>query len=112
MLHSTLFQDADRMTANYMFLTGSQAEYIQRMKADILAAFDTLESIENRINSYSPENENTFFNAERLERWYFAAVDKYIELCWAFESWIYSQGYFGTIAAYKDTPKRAILLNA
>lgn len=111
-MHLFLFRDADQMLANYMFLTGSQADYIQRMKADILSAFDTLESIENRVNSYSPENENTFFNAERLERWYFAAVKKYFELCRAFESWLYSQGYFGTIAAYKDTPKRAILLNA
>lgn len=112
MLHSVLFQDADQMSVNYMFLTGLQADYIQRMKADILSAFKTLESIERRIDSYTPEKENTFFNAERLERWYFAAVEKYAELCLTFESWLYSQGYFNTIAGRKDTPKQAILINA
>lgn len=111
-MHLFLFRDANQMSADYMFLTGSQADYIQRMKADILSAFDTLESIENRINSFNPENENTFFNAERLERWYFAAVEKYVELCRTFETWLYSQDYFYTIAGRKDTPKRAILINA
>lgn len=111
-MHLFLFRDADQMAANYMFLTGSQLDYIQTMKAAILAAFDNLESIERKVNNYTPENENTFFNAERLERWYFAAVNRYAELCRTFESWLYYQGYFSTIAGRKDTPKTAVLINA
>jgi hypothetical protein len=111
-MHLFLFRDADQMAANYMFLTGSQFDYIQTMKAAILAAFDNLESIERKVNNYTPENENTFFNAERLERWYFAAVKRYTELCRTFEMWLYHQGYFATIAGRKDTPKTAVLINA
>lgn len=111
-MHLFLFRDADQMASNYMFLTGQQLDYIQTMKAAILSAHDNLESIEDRISNYSPANENTFFNAERLERWYFAALQRYSELCKDFEKWLYNQGYFGTIAARRDTPKVAILLNA
>ena len=100
------------MAEKYIFLTGSQLDYIQTMKAAILAAHANLESIEDRANNYTPENENTFFNAERLERWYFAAVHRYAELCGTFETWLYRQGYFFTIAGRKDTPKTAVLINA
>ena len=111
-MHLVLFRDADQMKANYLFLTGSQLDFIQTMKAAILTAHANLESIEDRVNSYTPENENTFFNAERLERWYFAAVHRYTELCRQFENWLYKQGYFSTIAGRTDTPKHAILINA
>lgn len=43
MLHSVLFQDADRMAANYMFLTGSQADTIARYKSEISGVFEHLE---------------------------------------------------------------------
>lgn len=111
-MHLFLFRDADLMIANYLFLSGGQLDYIRTMKAAILAAHDNLEHIEGRISNYSPENENTFFNAERLERWYFAAVAKYAELCQTFENWLYSQGYFYTIAGRQDAPKKALLINA
>lgn len=111
-MHLFLFRDADQMASNYMFLTGQQLDYIQTMKAAILSAHDNLESIEDRISYYSPANESTFFNAERLERFYFAAIQRYSELCKDFEKWLYKQGYFETIAARRDTPKVAILLNA
>lgn len=111
MLHSFLFQDADRMTANYMFLTGSQADTIARYKSQISGVFERLEHLERIATGQTPASP-LYQDLERLERLYFAVQGKYCDLCAKFEKWLYNQGYFCTIAAYKDTPKQAILLNA
>lgn len=107
MYHSHLFKDADQMTANYMFLTGSQLDTIQAAKRDILILSEHLQRLEAMT-----AQEDTTTDPERLERWYFYTVDKYIKMCDSFGAWLYSCGYFGTIAARKDTPKQAILINA
>ena len=107
MCHSHLFRDADQMTKNYMFLTGSQLDTIQTAKRDILSLSERLQRLEAMT-----AQEDTKIDPERLERWYFYTVDKYIKMCDSFGAWLYSCGYFGTIAARKDTPKQAILINA
>lgn len=107
MYHSHLFRDADQMTANYMFLTGSQLDTIQAAKRDILSLSERLQRLEAMT-----AQEDTTTDPERLERWYFYTVDKYIKMCDSFGAWLYSCGYFGTIAARKGTPKKAILINA
>ena len=106
MYHSHLFRDADQMTANYIFLTGSQLDTIQAAKRDILSLSERLQKLEAMT-----AQEDTTTDPERLERWYFYTIDKYIKMCDAFGAWLYSCGYFGTIAAYKDTPKTAVLIN-
>ena len=106
MLHSVLFRDADQMTANYMFLTGNQADTIARYKSEISGVFERLEKLE-RIATGSP----LYADFDRLERMYFAVQGKYCDLCASFEKWLYNQGYFETVAAMKDTPKVAILIN-
>lgn len=107
MYHSHLFRDADQMTANYMFLTGSQLDTIQAAKRDIMSLSNRLQRLETLIST----NDSTT-DPERLERWYFYTVSKYIKTCDSFGAWLYSCGYFETIAARKDTPKQAILINA
>lgn len=107
MYHSHLFRDADQMAANYMFLTGSQLDTIQAAKRDILSVSERLQRLEAMT-----AQEDTKIDPERLERWYFYTVNKYIKMCDSFGAWLYSCGYFGTIAARKDTPKQAILINA
>lgn len=111
MLHSVLFQDADRMATNYIFLTGSQADTIARYKSEISGVFERLEHLERIATGQTPASP-LYKDIERLERLYFTIQGKYCDLCANFEKWLYNQGYFGTIAAYKDTPKQAILLNA
>ena len=46
MLHSVLFRDADQMSANYMFLTGNQADTIARYKSEISGVFERMEKLE------------------------------------------------------------------
>lgn len=111
MYHSQLFRDADQMTANYMFLTGSQADTIARYKSEISGVFERLEHLERIATGQTPASP-LYQNLGRLERLYFTIRGKYCDLCASFEKWLYSCGYFGTIAAYKDTPKQAILINA
>lgn len=111
MLHAVLFQDADQMAANYMFLTGLQADTIARYKSEISGVFERLERLERIATGQTPASP-LYQDPERLERLYFSIQDKYCELCASFEKWLYNQGYFGTIAARLDTPKVAILLNA
>ena len=99
-----------------MFLTGSQLDYILQMKSAILSAHDNLEKIEAKVENYDPENESAWFNAERLERWYFAAVHRYVQLCKDFKKWLYSLDYWETPAAlrYTETTNplyKAVLVN-
>jgi len=110
MLHSVLFRDADQMSANYMFLTGNQADTIARYKSEISGVFERLEKLE-RIATGQETASPLYADFDRLERMYFAVQGKYCDLCANFEKWLYNQGYFGTVAVMKDTPKVAILIN-
>ena len=74
MYHLHLFRDADQMAANYLFLTGSQLDTIQAAKRDILSLSERLQRLETLIIS----NDGTT-DPERLERWYFFTVSKYIK---------------------------------
>lgn len=111
MLHSVLFRDADQMTANYMFLTGNQAYTIARYKSEISGVFERLEKLE-RIATGQDAASSFYADFDRLERMYFAVLGKYCDLCASFEKWLYNQGYFETVAAIRETPKLAILINA
>ena len=67
------------MTANYMFLTGSQLDTIQAAKRDILSLSERLQRLEAMT-----AQEDTTTDPERLERWYFYTVNKYIKMCDSF----------------------------
>ena len=107
MYHLHLFRDADQMTAHYMFLTGSMLDTIQAAKRDILSVSERLQRLEAMT-----AQEHTTTDPERLERWYFYTVDTYIKMCDSFGAWLYSCGYWETLAARKEATKQAILINA
>jgi hypothetical protein len=106
MYHSQIFRDADQMEQNYMFLTGAQADTIAAAKTEIQSLSDRLDQLDIMAGSDSCR-----IAPERLERWYFSTCCKYIDACDNFAKWLYSWGYWETVAAHRDAQKLAILIN-
>lgn len=85
-------------------------QYQSICEGAVLSEIERLEKLE-RIATGQESASPLYADFDRLERMYFAVQGKYCDLCANFEKWLYNQGYFGTVAAMKDTPKVAILIN-
>lgn len=99
MLHSVLFKDADMMSSNYIFLSGSQFATIEAAKSTILSLYKSFEFVRTLCEDSPVLTEKLPFNWDinKLESEYFRRQSRYMQAVDNFANWLYKQGYFTSV---------------